>query len=666
MPHLEVVEEEVKSTCNKEEEKKNEIEEVEVKSNEVERQYEVEEVIDKRKSRFGKKGGKRKGVDYKVKWKEAYPGEYGKDNITWVRDIDLDAEEALEKYAEKRNKDYTEIERQEHKEERQEEQIENNEEETKEEKEDEIHKSEQEIEEQIQAFLTGVGDEKLTDRTIKQRDDYHKFVEGQEEELEGAFETGTFVRVDKMDIPRGANIFNMMWVYKIKPATSLEAERYRSRLCVLGNKQKKDSYSETFAAVCKVKMFRMLLAISVHLGLRMTQIDISNAFMYADLDREMYVYPPPGYEDLGILKLNKSLYGLKQAPRLWYDTIRDVLVKDLDFQQMTSDVCCFTHKSKRCYVLLYVDDICISTDDEELRKEIIQGLQKKFRLRQFDKAGVYVGLEMDWSADGSKVKVHQKTYIEKLLQIFRMDDSEPCELPAVDSEHLSRKDPISEKMKTRPYRSLVGSLLYTLGSRPDAAASIRAVSQFMQDPADSHWKAAKRILRYFKGTKEKGVVYEREPNFEVHAYCDSDWASGVDDRKSVTGYVVYAQGGPIIWKSKKQPTVARSSCEAEYVALADTISEALWVKMALEELKIVRKEPIKIYIDNQAAKNMAENPINHERTKHIDIQYHFIRQVVGSGVVQLYYVNTKNNISDLLTKSVKRSVFQKLVGELVR
>jgi len=156
MPHLEVVEEEVKSTCNKEEEKKNVIEEVEVKNNEIERQYEVEEVIDKRKSRFGKKGGKRKGVDYKVKWKEAYPGEYGKDNITWVRDIDLDAEEALEKYAEKRNKDYTEIERQE----RQEEQIENNEEETKEEKEDEIHKSEQEIEEQIQAFLTGVGDEK--------------------------------------------------------------------------------------------------------------------------------------------------------------------------------------------------------------------------------------------------------------------------------------------------------------------------------------------------------------------------------------------------------------------------------------------------------------------------------------------------------------------------
>ena len=130
--------------------------------------------------------------------------------------------------------------------------------------------------------------------------------------------------------------------------------------------------------------------------------------------------------------------------------------------------------------------------------------------------------------------------------------------------------------------------------------------------------------------------------------------------------MLYAQGGPLVWKSKKQPTVSRSSCEAEYVALADTIAEALWVKMTLEEMNITRKEPIKNFIDNQAAKNIAENPVNHERTKHIDIQYHFIRQVVGSGVVDLYYVNTKQNISDLLTKAVKRTVFQKLVGELVQ
>jgi len=384
---------------------------------------------------------------------------------------------------------------------------------------------------------------------------------------------------------------------------------------VLGNKQGKDSYSQTFAAVAKVKMFRLLLAVSVHLGLRMTQIDISNAFMYADLDREMYVYPPPGYESLGMLRLKKSLYGLKQAPRLWYDTIKDVLVNDLDFEQMRSDVCCFTHKNKRCYVLLYVDDICISTDDEELRKEIVLGLQKKFKLRDFDKAGVYVGLEMDWNEDGTRVKVHQKTFIEKLLSVFNMDKSEPCDLPAVDSEKLSRKDPVSEKMKNRPYRSLVGSLLYTLGSRPDAAAAIRTVSQYMQDPADSHWNAAKRILRYFAGTRDRGVVYERKPDFEVQAYCDSDWGSCVDDRRSVTGYVLYAQGGPLVWKSKKQPTVARSSCEAEYVALADTIAEALWVKMALEEMNITRKEPIKIFIDNQAAKNIAENPVNHEMLK---------------------------------------------------
>jgi hypothetical protein len=343
-----------------------------------------------------------------------------------------------------------------------------------------------------------------------------------------------------------------------------------------------------------------------------------------------------------------------------------VLVEDLGFKQMLSDSCCFMHPTTQCYVLLYVDDICIATKDEQFRMQIVDRLKERFKLRDFEKAEVYVGLEMDWSNDGKSVKIHQTTFIDKMLSVFNMSSCNPVTEPALESVKLKRPEENEmDGSRTSRYRSLVGALLYTLQSRPDAAAAVRKASQFMSGAATAHWLAAKRILRYLANTKSHGVVYTQEESYELTAYCDSDWGSDLDDRKSVSGYVVYAQGGPIVWKSKKQPTVARSSCEAEYVALADTIAELLWVDMAIKEMGIRRSKPIKIYIDNQAAKAMAENPINHERTKHIDISYHFIREVVSSGLVDLRYIHTKQNVADLLTKATSRSIFSQLVGKLV-
>ena len=503
--------------------------------------------------------------------------------------------------------------------------------------------------------------EKITRAKMLKRKDKNEFILDEINEIQQGFETGCLERVNKNDIPEGADIYSMMWVYKIKPETELEKKRYRSRLCVLGNRQKPDSYSETFAAVAKTKTFRTLLSLCVHYGLKMTQLDISNAFMYADLDRDVYVYPPPGYQHLGILKLKKSLYGLKQAPRLWYDTMKAALL-EMGFVQLQSDVCCFTHPTSRCYVLMYVDDICVATKDEKLRQEILEMLQAKFRLKHFKLAKRYVGLQLKWSKDGDKVKVYQKDYIEKILKSFNMSDCKDREVPAEASVHLSKSD---ELTKDRPFRAVIGSLLYTLGSRPDVASAVRRCSQYAMYPSDKLWNALKVVMRYLSGTKGLGVVYEKEDEYYVTAYSDSDYSSE-EDRKSISGYVVYAQNGPIVWKSKKQPTVALSSCEAEYVALASTIQELLWVSMALTELGVKQSKPMKIYIDNQAAQRLAENPVNQDRTKHIDVRYHFIRQVIASGKVVLEYVDTKKNVSDLLTKSTSRKVFTTLVTELVR
>lgn len=504
---------------------------------------------------------------------------------------------------------------------------------------------------------------KLTRNKMLQRPDKDNFIADEIHEIDSGFTTGCFEKVDKGDVPDGTPIYNLMWVYKVKPETELEAQRYRSRLCVLGNRQKSDSYGNTFAAVAKVKMFRLLLTLCVHFGMKMTQLDVSNAFMYADLDRDIYVYPPPGYKHLGLLKLNKSLYGLKQAPRLWYDTMKTEL-ECCGFKQLYSDVCCFTHPTKRCYVLMYVDDICIVTNDEILRNELIHQLKQKFKLKHFKQAKRYVGLQLAWSKAGQCVKVFQADYITKVLEIFGMSNCKSSPSPAEGSVKLSKHDPVT---KERPYRQLVGSLLYVLGSRPDVASPIRVCSQFVAQAADLHWRAAKQILRYLAGTRDKGVVYTHNPKYTLEAYCDSDFASE-EDRKSITGYVVYAQGGPVVWKSKKQAVIALSSCEAEYVALSEVTKELLWMSMALKELKVQpdKHRPMRIYMDNQAAKRLAENAVNHERSKHIDIKYHHLRECVASGKVQLYYVDTKENVSDLLTKSTSRKVFAHLVDRLIQ
>jgi hypothetical protein len=312
-----------------------------------------------------------------------------------------------------------------------------------------------------------------------------------------------------------------------------------------------------------------------------------------------------------------------------------------------------------------VDDVCIATDDEAYRQTIIDTLKSRFKLRDFEAAEVYLGLEMEWSRGNTSVKVHQKGFIMKLLDAFGLGQCKPSPEPSEDSVKLSKDDPASPEMENRPYRSLVGALLYTLGSRPDVASAVRSVSQYMSRPGDNHWHAAKRILRYLAGSADKGVQYKREEVFALTAYCDSDWASDRNDRKSITGYVIYAQGGPIVWKSKKQPTVSRSACEAEYVALAEVVSELLWVRMTLTELGIELSTPIALHIDNQAAKKLAQNPVNQDRTKHIDISYHFVRDVIKAGLVDIYYIPSRENVADLLTKATKPSIFRYLAGRLV-
>lgn len=637
--------------------------------------YEVEEVLGKRRSRFGK----RRGFDYLVKW----TGDWGADSQEWIPQAKLrGAKEVVQLYeqgvrqqidtenesnvasttamgnpAGSNNISQNGI---------------NN---------DvgkigvvgsttttgcttEVLNTEEDInisQGKAAAFLAQLVPKKkqFTRKDASSRPDWDQFLKAEEEEVRSGFETGCFRAVRKEDVPSGATILSSMMVYKKKEATALEPERYRSRLCVLGNRQKPDSYSETFAAVAKVKTFRVLLAIAVHLGLKMSQLDISNAFMNSRLPEEIYMHPPKGWEHLGILKLDRSLYGLKQAPRLWYETLTGKL-KGLGFIKVDSDVCCFKHPKEQCYILIYVDDVIILTKNELMRYNLVEELKKEFKLRNFEDARLYVGLELVWETD--KVSVTQKTMTQEILQTYRHDEAEAVATPQEPKQRLENIEGVPTKA---PYRELVGSLLFLLSTRPDIAGAVRELSQFMQNAAKEHWTAAKRVLSYLKGTAASGICYIKNPKFRVHAYCDSDFAEHRKDRKSVGAYVIYTQGGPVIWKSKKQPVVAQSSAEAEYIALAECVKDLIWLKMLLWELEVDVELPVVVYIDNAAAKALAENPIDHDRSKHIDIRYHLIRHHVELGWLKIRKVEGARNVADVLTKPVTETVFRRLGRSLL-
>ena len=207
-----------------------------------------------------------------------------------------------------------------------------------------------------------------------------------------------------------------------------------------------------------------------------------------------------------------------------------------------------------------------------------------------------------------------------------------------------------------PYRSAVGSLMYAMvATRPDIAAAVSAVSRFMENPGSEHWTAVKHIMRYLKNTADWVLTLGSGCKLQLVGYCDADWAGGdLDGRRSTTGYTFSLGSGSIVWSSKRQPTVALSTTEAEYMATTNAAREAIWLRRLLGELGYTQAEPTVIYSDNQGSIKLAHNPVHHSRTKHIDVQHHFVRELVESNVVALRYCPTDANVADVLTKPLLR------------
>jgi len=399
----------------------------------------------------------------------------------------------------------------------------------------------------------------------------------------------------------------------------------------------------------------------------MQQYDVKNAFLHGELEEEVFMDPPPGFSHSllpnQVCRLKKALYGLKQSPRAWFERFTQAMVS-MGYRQSQGDHTLFIKHSISggvAILIVYVDDIIITGDDLVERDILRRRLSAEFEIKEPGKLKYFLGIEVAHSTKG--IFISQQRYILDLLKETKMVDCKPCETP-IDLKHILDNDEERVTTDKGQYQRLVGKLIYLAHTRPDIAYAVSVVSQFMHNPKDSHLQAVYRLLRYLKSTTGKGILYKKHENLKLECYTDADYAGDITDRRSTSGYCTLLGGNLVTWRSKKHNVVSRSSAEAEFRSMALGICELLWIKIILEDLRIKWEEPMRLYCDNKSAIGIAHNPVQHDRTKHVEVDRHFIKEKIESGPICIPYVPTGEQLADILTKGVQNPSFKGILDKL--
>ncbi|KAJ9538525.1 hypothetical protein OSB04_031258 [Centaurea solstitialis] len=470
---------------------------------------------------------------------------------------------------------------------------------------------------------------------------------------------------DSVLLPPGKRPIGSKWVFKIKTKSDGSIDRYKARLVAKGfNQEYGIDYEETFAPVARVTSVRSLLAIAATKNWPLFQMDVKNAFLNGDLSEEVYMTPPPGVSlpSGHVCRLRKALYGLKQAPRAWFEKFSNTVLS-LGFSASNYDSGLFTRTTAAgsILLLLYVDDMIITGSDSTGIASLKQSLSSAFEMKDLGKLHYFLGLEV--LSDVSGTYLCQAKYISDLLSKAGLSDTKVASTPLEYNLHLTPSAGTPLQDPTR-YRQLVGSLVYLTVTRPDIAYAVHTVSQFMAAPRSDHYAAVLRILRYLKGTMFHGLYFSSTSSLVLRGFSDADWDSDMTDRRSTTGYCFFLGDSLISWRSKKQSLTARSSTEAEYRALADTSQELIWLRWLLSDMGAPQKSPTPLWCDNNSAIQIAHNDVFHERTKHIEIDCHFVRQHVVRNTIRLHPISTLDQPADIFTKAHLPGRFRELVTKL--
>jgi len=423
-----------------------------------------------------------------------------------------------------------------------------------------------------------------------------------------------------------------------------------------------------FAPVAKFTTLRALLALVAESNWELHSMDVKTAFLNRELEEDIFMEFPDGVQETMepgyAYRLVKAIYGLPQSPCAWYQKLH-FFFGDHDFYPSRQEYSLYIKYDKRILVLVYVDDLVLAAAEKEDIAWIKNCLTRTFEMTDLGELSTFLGLEICRDRSARLLTLSQHQYIDRILQRHGMEDARPSLTPLDSNTRLpanSETDPTSstnKEVSLELYQSAVRSLMYAmLGTRPDLAYAVGLVCQFNHSPRWEHWVAVKRIFRYLVGTK--GYKLEYGTSNATGGYSDADWGSR-HDHKSVGGYLFLLNGGAISWASKKQSSIALSTTEAEYMGMTQAAKEIVWLRVLLDEIgafKHIHQMSI-LNGDNQGAIALARNPEYHARTKHIDIQYHFIRDLVTSEKIQLQFCPSTDMIADIMTKALPRVTHDK-------
>ena len=464
------------------------------------------------------------------------------------------------------------------------------------------------------------------------------------------------------------------WVYSVKADNAGVVTKFKARLVAKGCSQRPGvHFDETYSPVTNFCTIRLLFAMAVLLGFLVDIVDVKNAYLNASLAATVLLFmrQPKGYERTGpngekwFCKLDKALYGLRQSGREWNSHLTDWFLKN-GFEQSKWDPCLFIKHSKKGTLVcaVWVDDV-LYTGNMHMRKEFLSLFSKTFKVTSQSPAVRFAGIEVIQDLEHGHTTLSQARYVDELLTRFNMVDANtaptPIDLTPLTTDMAPVTDAEKAEMRDIPYRELVGALLYIARcTRPSVALSVNTLSRFNNNPGKAHWTAAKRVLRYLKGTREAGVIYKKGGELHLKGFADADWAGNKDTRRSTTGYVLYVAGGPVHWVSVSQKSVSLSTYEAETIASSTASSDAIWVnRVWMDMMRQIEFKPVHLGIDNQASFEASNNHTTSGRAKHIDIRQHKVREDVERGYITTFKVAGTENDADILTKAQPRPTFEK-------
>lgn len=498
-------------------------------------------------------------------------------------------------------------------------------------------------------------------------EDAIKWMRGEAEELAALVEQETFDVIRLEELPAGANIISARWVYKPKVNAFGLVVRYKCRIVARGFQGKEGvDYTDTYSPVAGAPTLRLFLVVVALLSLKMRYVDFKTAFLNSKVpdNVNIFVKPPPGTDCPPgcIWRLNKFLYGLKDAPLQWFRTLIKFLLTH-GLKQCSEDPCLLYKRDSALFLLIavVVDDLLIASNSSDAIKALVELMQANFRMKDLGAPSFVLGIHVRRPTP-NQIYLNQSLYISNLVKRFGQEHAKTVSTPCIkDHALVKREDGDDSKPCDKPYRQLVGGLLYATLTRPDVAVAVSMLSKYLHDPSTAHWNAAIRVLRYLNTTKSLSLkICPKSGAVMVPvlmAYSDASFDTCRDTSRSRTGYVLLFAGCFFLWASRLQPVVALSSAESEYIALARAASEVIWARRILSDIGFPPRGPTTILVDNKSAIAIANMSQNKPRTKHIRRRFHWVRELIRDLILVVQHVAGVQNVADFFTKVLDKILF---------